>query len=141
MVPPLFAFVAFFSRWQSNQRRENAGRFRARGALRNALRLRSAARKQMGLENPVPFYGALHAALANFLADKLGSRGGRIGLGRRGTAASATQHRSGVARRVRSLLEEADMARFAPSALGGESRAAALAAAQQTLKALNEGLK
>jgi hypothetical protein len=140
LVPPLFALGAFLTRRRSELRQTHAAHFRSREALRRAQKILKVARAQATSADATGFFASLHAALTNFLADKLD------------TAASGLTwpdlEREMIDRKIdpelraalRELLDQADMARFAASNFTGEERLQSWQRANMVVAKLDKSL-
>ncbi|MCB4755796.1 MAG: BatD family protein [Elusimicrobia bacterium] len=139
-LPPLFALGAFLTVWRTQKRRIYAPHYRSREALGKARKTLKKASKLMNAADPVPFYGALYSAVADFIADKLDiSSTGMIweDVDRRLSEKAVGEN---LRRMARDLWEEADQVRFAASAFTDKTREESLKNAQTLLTRLNEVL-
>ncbi len=137
-LPPLFAFVAFLSRRHTQLRTERAAEFRSKGALKTARKNLARARKEMITHDPTVFYGAIHAAVAGYLADKFStSASGMVWEDVEKRLATAGADES-LRNDIRDVFDQADMARFATSSFTDEARENALTKADSVLERLNE---
>ncbi len=140
-LPPLFAFVAFLSRRQSLLRVERAVEFRAKGATKAAKKGFAKAKKLLKTSDATLFYGAIHGAVAGYLADKMGVSALGL-LWDQVDVWLTSQHVDPSLRsEIRDIFDQADMARFATSSFSDDARESALTRAEQALDRLSEVLK
>jgi len=140
LFPPLFAFVAFLSRRQSLLKIERAEEFRSRGALKNARKAIAGARKLVKTADATAFYGAIHAAVAGYLADKLALSASGLMWDEVDQRLALKQVTPKTRQEIRDIFDLADMARFATSSFSDESRETALENAERVLNQLNGAL-
>lgn len=140
LIPPLFALVAFLTRRQSLLRVERAAEFRSKGALKAARKQLGKARKMSSSADAIVFYGAIHAAVAGYLADKLGLSVSGLIWDQVDQRLLAKNTDAALRSELRDIFDQADMARFATPSFSDESRDAALKRAEKALERLNEVL-
>jgi hypothetical protein len=140
LFPPLFAFVALLIRHQSSLRVKNAALYRSKGAERQAMKQLKTVKKSIKDPHPIAFYNALHTALSGYLADKLAlSASGLLwdDVDRRLQEKNISADLRG---RIRSLFDEADMARFATSSFTDDVREKSLTDIQHVIGELEKAL-
>jgi hypothetical protein len=137
-LPVLFAGAALAVRLRTLHKAENSGLYRSKGALQTARRQLKKASALMSSADPVPFYGAIHTAVAGFLADKLGLSASGLLWDDVEQKLAASHVPAPLLRSVRDIFDRADMARFAPSSFAEESRPQVLVDAKDVLTALDK---
>jgi hypothetical protein len=140
LLPVLFAGAASAVRWRTSHRAENSGFYRSRGALAVARKRLKKASALMPSPDPVPFYDAIHTAVAGYLADKLGISVSGLMWPDVEQKLMARNIPPTLLRSVRDIFDQADMARFAASSFADDRRPQTLSEAKELLTSLEKQL-
>lgn len=136
LLPPLFAFIAFVVKSQAARRTLNASHYRSRKALGEAQRCLKQAYKLLPKPDPIPFYTEIHKGLVGFIADKLDVSALGLSWDEIQTRLATKGVPSDLIVKLKYVLDEADMARFATSSFSDETRATSLTNANLVLNEL-----